>query len=135
MPVKRSIPLLLAAVSLCALTSCLVQSVCMSDADCGGHERCQPSGECIVECSPENPDTCPAGRPVCIAAEYRCVQCLETAHCVPSTARCINQACVEGMAPDFRLIDQNPRSPTFGQEVALSDFEGQVVLIYFAGLS
>jgi hypothetical protein len=33
--------------------------------------------------------------------------------------------------PDFTLIDDNSNSPTHGQTVALDDFSGKVVVIYW----
>lgn len=34
-------------------------------------------------------------------------------------------------APDFTLVDQNPTSPTHGQEVSLSDLRGKAVFVMF----
>ncbi len=33
--------------------------------------------------------------------------------------------------PDFTLIDQIPGSPTYNQSVSLTDYAGQVLLIYW----
>jgi len=34
-------------------------------------------------------------------------------------------------APDFTLVDQNPTSPTHGQEITLSDLHGKAVFVMF----
>ena len=34
-------------------------------------------------------------------------------------------------APDFTLVDQNPTSPTHGQEITLSDLQGKAVFVMF----
>ena len=36
------------------------------------------------------------------------------------------------LAADFTLPDLNENSPTFGQDVTLSDLRGHVVVVYFA---
>ncbi len=65
------------------------------------------------------------------------VQCTKHATCSWGEV-CIGHACVvpEGapMAPtkDFTVVDQCPGSETFEQEIALSDYHGTVIMLYFA---
>jgi hypothetical protein len=35
-------------------------------------------------------------------------------------------------APDFALVDGNEESATYGKTVALADYDGSVVVVYFA---
>jgi len=117
-----------------SLSSCLVHSRCVSDSDCTGNEQCGDDGECALECTAEVADACPAERPQCLVESNRCVECLEAEQC-GDDERCSNWVCVSAMTNDFTLFDLNPTSPTFEQEVSLSDYLGQVVVIFFAGLS
>jgi len=113
--------------------SCLVDSRCVSDLDCPFPQRCGADGLCALECGASSPDTCPEDRPQCLVSENRCVECVDATDC-PADEECITYSCVPSMAPEFALTDQNPDSPSFGQEVALSDQVGKVVLVFFAGL-
>ncbi len=116
-----------------ATGSCLVHSRCQSHSDCASPERCFSDGECRLECDETSTQYCTTERPYCSLPEYRCVQCLETDHCETEATDCINGRCVP-IAPEFALLDWNPQSPTFEEELSLEDYGGQVVLIYFAGL-
>ncbi|MFH1533147.1 MAG: redoxin domain-containing protein [Pseudomonadota bacterium] len=65
------------------------------------------------------------------------VQCTKTATCAWGEA-CVDHACAipEGapLAPakDFSVVDQCPGSETFEEEIALSDYHGTVIMLYFA---
>lgn len=66
------------------------------------------------------------------------IQCSKTSSC-PWGQSCQNHQCVipEGQNPaktafDFEKLDECPGSPTSGQTVALSDFHGSVILLYFS---
>ena len=113
--------------------ACLVDSRCVNDRDCPYPQRCGTDGACRLECSASAPDTCLAARPHCLVVEQRCVECLESRDC-SGDARCVSHNCVPEMAPLFALLDQNPASDSFEEEVALATLRGRVVLIYFAGL-
>ena len=115
-----------------SLSSCLVHSRCVSDSDCEGNERCGDDGECALECTEELTDACPADRPMCREETNRCVACLESDDC--DDGRCVNWVCIPELIHNFTLVDRNSTSPTFDQEISLSDHLGEVVLIFFAGL-
>lgn len=115
-------------------SSCLVDSMCISDSDCSGDEQCDlATGDCFLECTVGGPESCPLERPFCLEEEHRCVECVLSDDC-DDAEECIDSSCLPGQAPPFALIDQNPASPTFGEVVALDDFQGSIILIYFAGL-
>lgn len=117
-----------------ASTSCLVTSRCVNDDDCWGNERCDAAtGACELECSEGTAEACVGDRPWCLVEENRCVACLEPDDC-GHAERCLGWSCVPTTAPGFALVDQNPRSPSAGQEVSLTDVLGQPVLLYFATL-
>lgn len=135
---RASLLALVTAASAAALAAalgpaCLVESLCVADIDCPYPQRCLPDGACGLECTASAPETCPAERPECLVSENRCVECLETEDCGGSD-ECITNSCVPSRAPDFRLVDDNPTSPSYGEVVALSDLRGRVVLLFFAGL-
>ena len=99
----------LALVLGAALTGCFVDGRCLRHDDCGEGQFCDARRSCAdKEC--ESSTTCPAAH---ICANYRCV-----AAGVP--------------APDFAMLDANPTSPTFGQELRLATFRDKVLALYFA---
>jgi hypothetical protein len=124
---------LLALAAPLAAIGCLVDSRCVGDSDCEGNEQCGGDGKCFLECVEGVPSGCLAERPICIVAENRCVECVAPGDCGESE-QCVTGACVPEAAPDFTLVDLNSHSPSFEQPLALSDFRGEVVLIFFATL-
>jgi hypothetical protein len=117
-----------------ASTSCLVTSRCVGDDDCWGNERCDATtGACVLECGEGWASACVGDRPWCLVEENRCVACLETDDC-GDAEQCLGWSCVPTIAPGFALVDENPLSPSFGEEVSLADFLGRPVLVYFATL-
>lgn len=126
---------LVAALATAALTSsgCLVDSRCVSKADCTGNEVCA-DGECVLECIDGDLSRCTVAEPFCLLSENRCVECLLPEDC-GDAEQCVTGACVPGLAPGFELVDDNSQSPTYQQTVALSDYEGDVVMLFFATLA
>lgn len=133
---KRSeagaIVVLVAVAASAASSGCLVDSRCVSEADCTGHEICA-DGECVLECVDGDLSRCTAAEPFCLLAENRCVECLLPEDC-GDTEQCVTGACVPGLAPGFALVDENANSETYQQTVALSDYDGSVVMLFFATL-
>jgi hypothetical protein len=126
--------LIVAVVVATTSWSCLVESGCISNDDCDSPELCSSYGVCRLECDEAAGRFCTTDRPICMMPEHRCVSCIETSDCSGAGHECINHQCVPGMAPDFTLVDQNPDSATFGESYALADLNGQVVMLFFAGL-
>ena len=128
--------LVVSAVTAAALflpVGCIVESICASDTDCPFPQQCREDGSCGLECSASTPERCTGDRPHCLVSEFTCVECLDTGDCTGDD-ECVNHSCVPSEAPDFTLVDDNPTSPTFGDEIALSDYQGSLVLLFFAGL-
>jgi hypothetical protein len=126
---SRSVVLLALATSLAA-SGCLVDSRCVSKADCTGNEICA-DGECALECIDGDLSRCSDANPFCLLAENRCVECLLPEDC-GDMEQCVTGSCVPGGAPGFELVDMNEHSSTYEQTVALSDFDGGVVMLFFA---
>lgn len=127
--------LMIVALVAAVQAGCLVHSRCVSDSECPGAERCNAeSGECELECSDEAPDRCSGARPVCLEEEFRCIECLLVEDC-DEGEQCLENECAPEAAPAFALVDQNESSPTYGQTLTLEDYRGEVVLLFFAGLS
>ncbi len=124
----------LLVVATAASWACVVDSGCFFDTDCEAPEVCFTDGVCRLECDELSTEFCSTAEPYCLLPGNRCVECLGDEQCEGETEACVNNACVPLLAPGFTLADQNPTSPTYGEDLALSDFQGQVVLLYFAGL-
>jgi hypothetical protein len=121
------------ALAVAAVASgCLVDSRCVSKADCTGNEICA-DGECVLECIDGDLSRCTTAQPFCLIAENRCVECLLPEDC-GDAEQCVTGACVPGLAPDFELVDMNENSPTFEQTLALNDYDGGVAMLFFATL-
>ena len=129
------VPLGIVTASVVAVTSCLVDSVCLSDSDCSGLERCDvATGVCFLECGSDEARGCPSDRPYCLEDIARCVECYRSEQC-PGDEECVDNQCVPAEAPDFELEDCNANSPTFGESYELAALRGNVVLLFFADLS
>ena len=95
--------------ALCA-NHCMVKSKCYSDRDCPEPYTCI-QGTCAYECTDEI--ACPIGM---ICQNHQCRK---------------EDGSQKDFAPDFTLIDVNPYSPTYNDPFTLSDYRGDVVLLYF----
>jgi hypothetical protein len=131
-------PVLLSLVfvlQVAALSQGCIESRCYQNADCPLGRIClKETGRCVEpECDAAHP--CPPGH---LCQSYFCQQgCLEDsecgegqkcvqAQCIPYSEECDCQA-----APEFCRIDQNPGSPSMGQEFCLEGMgEGGIALFF-----
>lgn len=103
-------PIRTAALTLTAALAagCFAEGRCSRDDDCSAERFCE-QGQCVArECSDYM--GCATGQ---YCAHYRC----QTAG---------------APAPEFALRDENPRSPSYGQDIGIGDYRGDVVFVYFA---
>ena len=126
---RRSLVVLLALAALLP-TGCFADGKCVLDEECGTGRYCS-NGTCRSLAASGGVD-CGAGMAFRAGSCAPCA-CTADAECALGS-RCVNCGCVVAgaPAPDFALLDENPRSATYGQQVGTSSFRGDVLILYFA---
>ena len=134
----RNLLLTFAVLGATASTGCIT-SRCFRDSDCAEGLVCREDlGTCTdPECSADHPD-CARGK---VCEQRFCVTgCADLSDCA-SNEQCIDRRCLRigdecdcPLAHEFCGTDLNPRSPTAGEEVCVSESFEDGVAIFFGSV-